>query len=169
MAACCYLMLDNYQCQPDRAKPHSGAATRPLSAFMRLLPCVQPVSGAAVAQGKAMQSWQTAKGPVLAGGPTAPPLWCLQATTVAEDVSGMPTLCRPVAEGGIGFDYRLSMGPPVSMHLLPLVNAVRQAPPATVTTPTNWVAECAACKAPSASSATGPAQQHHGATSCCST
>eukprot|EP00891_Asterochloris_glomerata_P000493 jgi/Astpho2/493/fgenesh1_pm.00011_%23_33_t len=34
------------------------------------------------------------------------------ATTVAEDVSGMPTLCRPVAEGGIGFDYRLSMGPP---------------------------------------------------------
>jgi 1,4-alpha-glucan branching enzyme len=29
--------------------------------------------------------------------------------TVAEDVSGMPTLCRPVAEGGIGFDYRLQM------------------------------------------------------------
>lgn len=29
--------------------------------------------------------------------------------TVAEDVSGMPTLCRTVADGGIGFDYRLSM------------------------------------------------------------
>jgi len=29
--------------------------------------------------------------------------------TVAEDVSGMPTLCRPVSEGGIGFDYRLQM------------------------------------------------------------
>ena len=29
--------------------------------------------------------------------------------TVAEDVSGMPTLCRKVSEGGIGFDYRLSM------------------------------------------------------------
>lgn len=32
-----------------------------------------------------------------------------QAITVAEDVSGMPTLCRRVDEGGIGFDYRLSM------------------------------------------------------------
>ena len=31
------------------------------------------------------------------------------AITVAEDVSGMPTLCRPVEEGGIGFDYRLQM------------------------------------------------------------
>lgn len=29
--------------------------------------------------------------------------------TVAEDVSGMPALCRPVSEGGIGFDYRLAM------------------------------------------------------------
>ena len=29
--------------------------------------------------------------------------------TVAEDVSGMPTLCRSVHEGGIGFDYRLQM------------------------------------------------------------
>lgn len=29
--------------------------------------------------------------------------------TVAEDVSGMPTLCRTLEEGGIGFDYRLSM------------------------------------------------------------
>lgn len=31
------------------------------------------------------------------------------AITVAEDVSGMPTLCRPLKDGGIGFDYRLSM------------------------------------------------------------
>ena len=30
-------------------------------------------------------------------------------TTIAEDVSGMPTLGRPVGEGGIGFDYRLQM------------------------------------------------------------
>ena len=29
--------------------------------------------------------------------------------TVAEDVSGMPGLCREVAEGGIGFDFRLNM------------------------------------------------------------
>ncbi|OUM60870.1 glycoside hydrolase family 13 protein [Piromyces sp. E2] len=34
------------------------------------------------------------------------------AVTIAEDVSGMPTLCRPVSEGGIGFDYRLSMAVP---------------------------------------------------------
>ncbi len=27
--------------------------------------------------------------------------------SIAEDVSGMPTLCRPVHEGGFGFDYRL--------------------------------------------------------------
>lgn len=32
--------------------------------------------------------------------------------TIAEDVSGMPTLCRPVSEGGIGFDYRLGMAIP---------------------------------------------------------
>jgi 1,4-alpha-glucan branching enzyme len=32
--------------------------------------------------------------------------------TIAEDVSGMPTLCRPVAEGGAGFDYRLAMALP---------------------------------------------------------
>ena len=32
--------------------------------------------------------------------------------TIAEDVSGMPTLCRPVEEGGIGFDYRLAMAIP---------------------------------------------------------
>ncbi|KAG0224661.1 1,4-alpha-glucan-branching enzyme GBE1 [Mortierella sp. GBAus27b] len=35
-----------------------------------------------------------------------------QSITIAEDVSGMPTLCRPVSEGGIGFDYRLSMAIP---------------------------------------------------------
>ncbi|KAA8497243.1 1,4-alpha-glucan-branching enzyme 2-1, chloroplastic/amyloplastic [Porphyridium purpureum] len=32
--------------------------------------------------------------------------------TIAEDVSGMPTLCRPVEEGGLGFDYRLAMSIP---------------------------------------------------------
>ncbi|XP_062872486.1 1,4-alpha-glucan-branching enzyme isoform X3 [Trichomycterus rosablanca] len=32
--------------------------------------------------------------------------------TIAEDVSGMPTLCRPVQEGGCGFDYRLAMAVP---------------------------------------------------------
>jgi 1,4-alpha-glucan branching enzyme len=37
---------------------------------------------------------------------------CLQAITIAEDVSGMPTLCRPVSEGGLGFDYRLNMAIP---------------------------------------------------------
>jgi len=35
-----------------------------------------------------------------------------EVTTIAEDVSGLPTLCRPVAEGGIGFDYRMHMGIP---------------------------------------------------------
>jgi 1,4-alpha-glucan branching enzyme len=34
------------------------------------------------------------------------------ATTIAEDVSGMPGMARPVAEGGLGFDYRLAMGVP---------------------------------------------------------
>jgi 1,4-alpha-glucan branching enzyme len=32
--------------------------------------------------------------------------------TIAEDVSGMPLLCVPVPQGGIGFDYRLSMAVP---------------------------------------------------------
>ncbi|HEY7088574.1 MAG TPA: alpha-amylase family glycosyl hydrolase [Tepidisphaeraceae bacterium] len=32
--------------------------------------------------------------------------------TVAEDVSGMVGIARPVEDGGIGFDYRLSMGVP---------------------------------------------------------
>ena len=34
------------------------------------------------------------------------------AVTVAEDMSGMPGMCIPIQEGGIGFDYRLSMGVP---------------------------------------------------------
>ncbi len=34
------------------------------------------------------------------------------AVTIAEDMSGMPGMCVPVAEGGIGFDYRLGMGLP---------------------------------------------------------
>ena len=34
------------------------------------------------------------------------------ALTVAEDMSGMPGMCLPVSYGGIGFDYRLSMGVP---------------------------------------------------------
>ncbi|MEO9806281.1 MAG: alpha amylase C-terminal domain-containing protein [Reichenbachiella sp.] len=34
------------------------------------------------------------------------------AITIAEDMSGMPGMCRPVKEGGIGFDYRLGMGIP---------------------------------------------------------
>ncbi|XP_057375752.1 1,4-alpha-glucan-branching enzyme-like [Daphnia carinata] len=32
--------------------------------------------------------------------------------TIAEDVSGMPALCRPIREGGSGFDYRLGMAIP---------------------------------------------------------
>ncbi len=35
-----------------------------------------------------------------------------QVVTIAEDVSGMPALCRPVTEGGLGFDYRLGMAIP---------------------------------------------------------
>ena len=46
-----------------------------------------------------------------------------QVVTIAEDVSGiwkriwiivlgMATLCRPIEEGGVGFDYRLAMGIP---------------------------------------------------------
>ena len=34
------------------------------------------------------------------------------AIVIAEDMSGMPGLCRPVAEGGLGFDFRLGMGIP---------------------------------------------------------
>lgn len=34
------------------------------------------------------------------------------AVTIAEDVSGMPLLCVPVKQGGVGFDYRLAMAIP---------------------------------------------------------
>ena len=34
------------------------------------------------------------------------------AVTVAEDMSGMPGMCLPIEQGGIGFDYRLAMGEP---------------------------------------------------------
>ena len=33
-----------------------------------------------------------------------------QAITIAEDVSGMPGLAAPFSDGGMGFDFRLSMG-----------------------------------------------------------
>lgn len=35
-----------------------------------------------------------------------------KAVCIAEDMSGMPGMCLPVADGGIGFDYRLAMGMP---------------------------------------------------------
>ncbi len=35
-----------------------------------------------------------------------------EAVIIAEDVSGMPGMARPVAEGGLGFNYRLNMGVP---------------------------------------------------------
>lgn len=35
-----------------------------------------------------------------------------KAITIAEDMSGMPGMCLPVSQGGIGFDYRLAMGMP---------------------------------------------------------
>jgi len=34
------------------------------------------------------------------------------AVSIAEEVSGMPGLCRPIREGGIGFNFRLAMGIP---------------------------------------------------------
>ncbi len=34
------------------------------------------------------------------------------AVTIAEEMSGMPGLARPILEGGLGFDYRLAMGIP---------------------------------------------------------
>jgi len=36
---------------------------------------------------------------------------CSSSDTLQE-VSGMPALCRPVNEGGQGFDYRLAMAIP---------------------------------------------------------
>ncbi len=35
-----------------------------------------------------------------------------KAITISEDMSGMPGMCLPIADGGIGFDYRLAMGLP---------------------------------------------------------
>ena len=35
-----------------------------------------------------------------------------RAVTIAEDMSGMPGMCVKVADGGLGFDYRLAMGLP---------------------------------------------------------
>ena len=35
-----------------------------------------------------------------------------KAITIAEDMSGMPGMCLPIEEGGVGFDYRLGMGLP---------------------------------------------------------
>lgn len=34
------------------------------------------------------------------------------ALSIAEEMSGMPGLCRPLSEGGVGFDFRLAMGIP---------------------------------------------------------
>ena len=34
------------------------------------------------------------------------------AITIAEDTSALPGLCLPIADGGVGFDYRLAMGEP---------------------------------------------------------
>jgi 1,4-alpha-glucan branching enzyme len=34
------------------------------------------------------------------------------AITIAEDMSGMPGMCQPIENGGLGFDYRLGMGIP---------------------------------------------------------
>ena len=35
-----------------------------------------------------------------------------EAVTIAEDVSGMPGMCRAIEDGGIGFDFRLGMAIP---------------------------------------------------------
>ena len=35
-----------------------------------------------------------------------------KAVTIAEDMSGMPGMCLPIEDGGIGFNYRLGMGLP---------------------------------------------------------
>ena len=35
-----------------------------------------------------------------------------KAICIAEDMSGMPGMCLPIKDGGIGFDFRLSMGVP---------------------------------------------------------
>ena len=43
----------------------------------------------------------------------------LGAVVVAEDMSGMPGLCRPIEDGGLGFTHRLAM---VAMATLPYDN-----------------------------------------------
>ena len=35
-----------------------------------------------------------------------------RAILIAEDMSALPGMCRPIKDGGIGFDYRLAMGQP---------------------------------------------------------
>ena len=35
-----------------------------------------------------------------------------KAILIAEDMSAMPGMCLPIADGGVGFDYRLAMGEP---------------------------------------------------------
>ena len=45
----------------------------------------------------------------LAGQPARPTTCVPPAVTIAEDVSGMPGICFPQEEGGVGFDYRLGM------------------------------------------------------------
>jgi 1,4-alpha-glucan branching enzyme len=35
-----------------------------------------------------------------------------ESISIAEDMSGMPGLARPIAKGGIGFDFRMAMGVP---------------------------------------------------------
>lgn len=37
---------------------------------------------------------------------------CIFHANDVQDVSGMPGLCRPLQEGGLGFDYRLAMAVP---------------------------------------------------------
>ena len=39
-----------------------------------------------------------------------------QCVTIAEDVSGMPAMCRPVTEAGTGFDYRLGSYAVIKNH-----------------------------------------------------
>lgn len=45
------------------------------------------------------------------------------AITVAEDVSGMPTLAYPLEKGGVGFDFRMSMG--VADHWIKWIKELR--------------------------------------------
>jgi 1,4-alpha-glucan branching enzyme len=49
--------------------------------------------------------------------------------SIAEDVSGMPVLGRPVDEGGLGFDYRLGMAIPdvwIDLLVRPLLHLLCQ-------------------------------------------